>query len=309
MIERLVASGVDAITAAEIVTQAVLLGAGGSSGHAPSPAPKRSAAAERMRRYRDHRRESGLEPNFNGGKFVDALRARDGGLCVYCSDADGSVVDHMFPISRGGTDAEDNLALACTPCNARKAGKLLSDDGREIACASARSAYVRYVRSHVRADVRDDGPHDVRGAITEPTPSRPSPPDPPNPPIPAQSDIFACDDAPAMTAGKPLRKFLIPTDWKPDITNCAYAAERGMAEEDIRRETVNFRDHFIDRQERRPGWDRSWQRWCRTWSDGTYRRAPGPTSRFEGRAASHDRRTDAMLAGAASAFGTGSRGS
>jgi 5-methylcytosine-specific restriction endonuclease McrA len=34
------------------------------------------------------------------------------------------VLDHKIPLCRGGSHSEDNLAVACTPCNLRKGSKL-----------------------------------------------------------------------------------------------------------------------------------------------------------------------------------------
>ena len=48
---------------------------------------------------------------------------RDGFRCVYCGAGSDTVtlhVDHVVPLSRGGTSAFDNLATACTTCNAGK---------------------------------------------------------------------------------------------------------------------------------------------------------------------------------------------
>lgn len=57
------------------------------------------------------------------------IAARDGFICQYCGDAgtmtngpDGTTwtVDHVMPLSKGGNTADDNLVLACKPCNSRK---------------------------------------------------------------------------------------------------------------------------------------------------------------------------------------------
>lgn len=49
--------------------------------------------------------------------------ARDGFTCCYCGAAAPSVrlhVDHVIPVSQGGTDAIDNLATSCEQCNLGK---------------------------------------------------------------------------------------------------------------------------------------------------------------------------------------------
>lgn len=61
---------------------------------------------------------------------------RDGFACRYCGRSAPDVVlhvDHVHPVSRGGTDHPDNLCTACSACNAGKAGEplgMLVDDQR-----------------------------------------------------------------------------------------------------------------------------------------------------------------------------------
>ncbi|HTJ72424.1 MAG TPA: HNH endonuclease [Actinospica sp.] len=57
-----------------------------------------------------------------------AIFARDGGRCVYC-DAPATSVDHVFPRSRGGQHAWDNVVSSCRRCNHVKADRLLGDLG------------------------------------------------------------------------------------------------------------------------------------------------------------------------------------
>ena len=42
------------------------------------------------------------------------------GPFAYCSDPSPTLVDHVIPKSRGGTDERSNLAPACRPCNMEK---------------------------------------------------------------------------------------------------------------------------------------------------------------------------------------------
>lgn len=58
-----------------------------------------------------------------------AVITRARGLCEYCqSRADHSTgyfaVEHIFPVSRGGPNDLDNLALACAGCNGHKYDKI-----------------------------------------------------------------------------------------------------------------------------------------------------------------------------------------
>lgn len=46
--------------------------------------------------------------------------------CAYCGTSltiDTATLDHVRPVSRGGAHAQDNLVLACAPCNNAKGCK------------------------------------------------------------------------------------------------------------------------------------------------------------------------------------------
>ena len=52
--------------------------------------------------------------------------SRDGFACRYCgatSEAVKLVLDHIEPVSKGGSDEPENLVTACEPCNAGKSDK------------------------------------------------------------------------------------------------------------------------------------------------------------------------------------------
>ena len=68
------------------------------------------------------------------------VRARARGLCEYCHAAEQwqyveFTVAHVVPVSKGGSDAVDNLALACFYCNRRKWNATVavdSETGEEV---------------------------------------------------------------------------------------------------------------------------------------------------------------------------------
>ena len=65
----------------------------------------------------------------NGGtrawsKIRERILIRDGYCCQYCGSEDATTVDHMLPISKGGTDDPDNLVAACTRCNYSKGNRM-----------------------------------------------------------------------------------------------------------------------------------------------------------------------------------------
>lgn len=51
---------------------------------------------------------------------------RDNYRCAYCGDYAGCV-DHIVPVSRGGTNDDENLVAACYPCNGKKSNKIDMD--------------------------------------------------------------------------------------------------------------------------------------------------------------------------------------
>jgi hypothetical protein len=48
---------------------------------------------------------------------------RDGWECVSCRTHVDLTVDHIIPVSRGGSDELDNLQTMCRPCNSRKGAR------------------------------------------------------------------------------------------------------------------------------------------------------------------------------------------
>lgn len=76
----------------------------------------------------NHRRRARLREA--AGTFTPAdlreLRKLQHGRCGYCGilmtgkGLHQETVDHVIPLSRGGSNAPDNLVLACRSCNARK---------------------------------------------------------------------------------------------------------------------------------------------------------------------------------------------
>lgn len=46
-------------------------------------------------------------------------------VCPYCNQRPSNTVDHVVPLSRGGTNDESNLIPACVSCNSQKGAKTL----------------------------------------------------------------------------------------------------------------------------------------------------------------------------------------
>jgi hypothetical protein len=65
--------------------------------------------------------------------FYPAVARRAGHRCEYCRAPEAVFnfpfeVEHVVPVSHGGTDDADNLALACRSCNLWKANHLTGHD-------------------------------------------------------------------------------------------------------------------------------------------------------------------------------------
>lgn len=55
------------------------------------------------------------------------LRKLRNQICFYCRRNPGSEIDHVIPISRGGTHGIGNLVLACRACNRSKSSKYVTE--------------------------------------------------------------------------------------------------------------------------------------------------------------------------------------
>lgn len=80
-------------------------------------------------KVKNHRRTRRARLNKAPGKHTSSdilvLFHRQAGKCAYCAKSikRGYHIDHIQPISKGGSNLVSNLALACQPCNLRKNAK------------------------------------------------------------------------------------------------------------------------------------------------------------------------------------------
>ena len=69
-----------------------------------------------------------------GPEMAEAIRVLRSQSCVYCGSPEDIEIDHIVPLSRGGTNDLDNLAPACRPCNRSKFNRLPDEwQGRDAA--------------------------------------------------------------------------------------------------------------------------------------------------------------------------------
>ena len=58
----------------------------------------------------------------NYGQLVGKTRARDRGVCYQCGSTGNRQVDHVMPVSQGGTHTLANMAVICDRCHEVKTG-------------------------------------------------------------------------------------------------------------------------------------------------------------------------------------------
>jgi hypothetical protein len=56
-----------------------------------------------------------------------AVFARDHHRCLRCNTDERLTVDHIWPVSRGGSDDLENLQTLCQSCNSRKGARVDAD--------------------------------------------------------------------------------------------------------------------------------------------------------------------------------------
>jgi 5-methylcytosine-specific restriction endonuclease McrA len=54
---------------------------------------------------------------------ITALRAKVGHKCAWCGKIGKTTVDHIKPLSKGGSDSIRNIQFLCRPCNSMKGAK------------------------------------------------------------------------------------------------------------------------------------------------------------------------------------------
>lgn len=90
--------------------------------------PEKRAAGWRRRRAK----VAGA-PGDHTAKQARFLRVMQGNMCAYCEhplELTKPHLDHVVPISRGGSNAIENLLWACAPCNLSKGAKTLEEWGK-----------------------------------------------------------------------------------------------------------------------------------------------------------------------------------
>jgi len=90
--------------------------------------PERAKELSRVACLNRHVRSRAAEGRHTA-EDIKTLYEKQNGLCIVCrtSLSEGYEVDHMNPLSRGGSNWPDNLQLLCAPCNQRKGAKTMQE--------------------------------------------------------------------------------------------------------------------------------------------------------------------------------------
>ncbi|MFG3200375.1 HNH endonuclease [Streptomyces sp. NPDC048208] len=89
--------------------------------------PDRYRAGKYAQKKRERARK--LNAETDGWTRADVLRVAvesDAYGCIWCHGDPGDdwQADHIYPLSRGGSDRLENIGVACQPCNSSKSNKL-----------------------------------------------------------------------------------------------------------------------------------------------------------------------------------------
>lgn len=79
-------------------------------------------AFKRARERKIREEKTGEKPLHFSDQDTERLFAKQDGKCLYCKRPLAQLFhrDHFIPVSKGGSDSPDNIALSCPECNRSK---------------------------------------------------------------------------------------------------------------------------------------------------------------------------------------------
>jgi 5-methylcytosine-specific restriction endonuclease McrA len=78
-------------------------------------------------RWHAAKRRARMRGEFPSFETIDAVRIAARDRCAYCGSVGSLTIDHIVPVTRGGTNDMANLTFACKSCNSSKYNTLLSE--------------------------------------------------------------------------------------------------------------------------------------------------------------------------------------
>lgn len=76
------------------------------------------AELERIRRHKESYPEKAYRMRVSAGRLIPRE-----GACLICGSCSNLTIDHIIPLSKGGTNELDNLQILCRSCNSKKGAK------------------------------------------------------------------------------------------------------------------------------------------------------------------------------------------
>lgn len=80
-----------------------------------------------MNRQKSHRRRVRQQMAGTYQVSKDEIHKLSRGSCFYCGSVERIEIDHVMPLSRGGTHSIGNLVSACLKCNRSKGSKTITE--------------------------------------------------------------------------------------------------------------------------------------------------------------------------------------
>jgi 5-methylcytosine-specific restriction endonuclease McrA len=84
---------------------------------------KQKHAEKKVKKFHSQRRRSDFSKNYD--RFMLALIQRDGYKCAICGTIENLSIDHIIPLSKGGSDEIENLRILCRTHNSEKGDKII----------------------------------------------------------------------------------------------------------------------------------------------------------------------------------------
>jgi hypothetical protein len=178
----------------------------------------------------------------------DAVRAavldRDGNKCVRCQSPDRLEIDHILPVSQGGTGVESNLQVLCISCNRKKRAEQMRSK------ASADATQTSEPSEQMRSLEREREDIEKRREEREGERARPK--------------------VVSMGTGSEVDPAFQPNE---DAVERAHA--QGATDDDIDAELRKFIAHHQIKENRSPNWNASWAKWWENWKPHRAKTASG----------------------------------
>lgn len=139
------------------------------------------AMAKRMKAYHDAK-SSTERTQAHRDRVFGRVADRSGNICVHCSSPDDLELERRIPRELGGSNAEDNLQIACLPCarkrRAERRAKAEQDETQDVTGENTgpiRSDLVRSDPVSTNGDRSTDSTHTLRARDENAGPATQSP--------------------------------------------------------------------------------------------------------------------------------------